>query len=134
MGALGLALLAFTGGFAQKEVESDAIDLCEEYRSTLTEEVRSACAAVRGVGEVRVFLTLASGEIALYEKNVSGESESVALSGGEALLLAHRTPEVLGVAVICEGGGSATVKAELTALLRATLDLDTRAIHIAPLK
>ncbi len=134
LGLLGLALLLFTGVTPKTENAGDQPDCAEAYRSALTEEVRAACAAVRGVGEVRVLLTLASGEIAVYEKNRSGENESVALSGGDALLVAYRTPEVLGVAVICEGGESAAVKAELTALLRATLGVDTRAIHIAPLK
>lgn len=133
LGALGLVLLVFTGVFPEKEATVKAPDLAEEYRIRLTEEVRAACAAVRGVGDVRVFLTLASGEIAVYEKNKNGENESVALSGGEGLLLAYRTPEILGVAVICDGGDSPTVKAELTALLRATLGVDTRSIHIAPL-
>ena len=134
LGAAGLILLLFTSISPQKEAKDTQKALMEDYRSTLTEEVRAACAAVKGVGDVRILLTLASGEIAVYEKNISGENETVALAGGEGLLLAYRTPEVLGVAVICEGGGDATVKAELTALLRATLGIDTRSIHIAPLK
>lgn len=135
LGVLGLVLLVFTGLSPEKATEAPTpAALAEEYRQALREEVRAACAAVEGVGDLRVLLTLASGEIAVYEKNKSGENETVALSGGEGLLLAYRTPEVLGVAVVCEGGANPTVKAELTALLRATLGVDTRAIHIAPLK
>ena len=133
LGAIGLLLLLFTGTPAKTE-KAAARDIGEAYRLTLTEEVRAVCAAVRGVGEVRVLLTLASGEIAVYEKNQNGEHESVALAGGEALLITYQAPTVLGVAVVCEGGGDATVRAELTALLRATLGVDTRSIHIAPLK
>ena len=133
LGVVGLLLLLFTGLPTQKE-EAAVHDIGEAYRIALTEDVRAVCAAVRGAGEVRVLLTLSSGEIAVYEKNQNGDNESIALAGGDSLLVTYQTPAVLGVAVVCEGGADATVRAELTALLRATLGVDTRNIHIAPLK
>lgn len=134
LGALGLILLLFTGIPSKETAPIDPLAAAESYRLSLEKEIADACSAVKGVGEARVLLTLATTEIAVYEKNQTAESESVALAGGDALLLAYRMPEIAGVSVICRGGGDLTIKAELTALLCKALDLDTTAIHIAALK
>lgn len=134
LGAVGLVLLLFTG-MPDKESESPSpLETCEAYRVALENEIADTCRAVKGVGEARVLLTLATTEIAVYEKNQSGESETVAAAGGNALLLAYRMPEIAGVSVVCTGGGDPAVKQELTALLGKALDLNSTAIHIAPLK
>ena len=78
--------------------------------------------------------SLATTEIAVYEKNQSASGETVAISGGDGLLLTYRTPEIAGVSVVCAGGGDPTVKQELTALITRALDLPTTAVHVAPLK
>jgi stage III sporulation protein AG len=137
LGAVGLILLLFGGTLlSEKEKVKDVhpTALAEEYRASLEADLARACTSIRGVGEARVILTLASTEIAVYEKNVSGESETVASSGGEALLLSYRMPKVAGVAVLCEGGDNITVKEELHSFLRAVLGLSAREIHIAALK
>lgn len=137
LGALGLILLLLGGPLLQSEGETETVsptEMCEKYRTDLEEELENACAQIRGVGRAEVVLTLASTEIAVYEKNVSGENETVATAGGDALLLAYRMPEITGVAVLCEGGDNAAVKEELHAFLRAVLGLRPREIHIAPLK
>ncbi len=136
LGAAGLLLLLFSG-FGEREEATPTLSpvaAAEEYRASLTEELTALCQQVKGVGRARVFVTLASTEIAIYEKNQSGESETVASVGGEALLLAYRLPEVQGVTVVCEGGENAAAVRELYALLRTALGLDTTQIHVAPLK
>ena len=134
LGVLGLLLLIFTGVTPEEASATHPLEAAEAYRLTLEEEVKSICGSVKGVGEVRVLLTLATTEIAVYEKNESGESATVALSGGDGLLLAYRMPEIAGVSVVCAGGDDPTVKAELIALLTRALDLSTTAVHVAPLK
>lgn len=136
LGAAGLCLLLFSGLSMGEEPTPTLTPLAaaEEYRAALTEELTSLCQQVKGVGRARVFLSLASTEIAVYEKNQSGDSETVASVGAEPLLLAYRLPEVQGVTVVCEGGDNAAAVRELYALLRTTLGLDTTKIHVAPLK
>lgn len=134
LGAAGILLLLFTG-VPQKSVQTvDPLESAETYRLTMEEEIKAVCGSVKGVGEVRVLLSLATTEIAVYEKNESGDSETVALSGGDGLLLAYRMPEIAGVSVVCAGGDSPAVRAELTALLCKSLDLSSAQVHIAPLK
>lgn len=134
LGLVGLALLLFTGIPREESTSPSPLLAIEDYRIALESSVADTCRAVKGVGEVKVLLTLASGEIAVYEKNQSGESETVATSGGDALLLAYRTPEIAGISVVCTGGGDFAVKQELTSLLCKALDLSSTQIHIAPLK
>lgn len=134
LGAVGLLLLLFSGTGAKESTIQNPLDAAEKYRTALEEEIASVCEDVRGVGNVRVLLTLATTEIALYEKNLGKESETVALSGGDGILLAYEMPRIAGVSVVCQGGGDATVRQELTALLCRALDLPTNAVHISPLK
>ncbi len=134
LGALGLGLLLFTGIPAEKQEAVSPLVACEEYRAALELRVTDTCRAVKGVGEARVLLTLATTEIAVYEKNQSADSETVAKSGSDAILLAYRMPEISGVSVVCTGGGDPQIQRELTALLSKALDLDSTQIHIAPLK
>ena len=134
LGAVGLLLLLFAGKDAAATPTASPLEGAEEYRLTLQSEIAALCESVKGTGSARVLLTLATGEIAVYEKNVSGDSETVALSGGDALLLCYRTPEIAGVSVVCTGGGDPAVQRELTALLCRALDLPSNAVHIAPLK
>lgn len=135
LGALGLILLLFVGrGARDAPKTASPTEACESYRTSLEAELSSLCADVRGVGRVRVFLTLDTTEIAVYEKNVSGDSETLATVGGDGVLLAYQMPRIAGVSVVCEGADDPTVRAELYALLRASLALRTREIHVAPLK
>ena len=137
LGAVGLLLLLIGGPlWAENKEESpnSTIALAESYRTDLEEKLTHACMQIRGVGKAEVVLTLSSTEIAVYEKNQSGESETVASAGGEGLLLAYRMPEITGVAIVCEGGDNAAVKEELYSFFRAVLGLRYHEIHISPLK
>ena len=115
---------------------AEALELCGNPGDITSERyyIRATIKTISNAEYGSMVIYDETGEIAVYEKNRNGENENVALAGGEALLVTYQTPAVLGVAVVCEGGADATVRAELTALLRATLGVDTRNIHIAPLK
>ncbi len=129
---LGVALLLFSGSSAKKE-EKSTFD-AEVYRASLTASVKALCERTEGVGEATVLLTLETGERAIYEKNLTEKGESVALSGGEAILSAYAYPAVSGVAVVCEGGEKEGVRASLTLLLSRALSLPVTKIYIAGAK
>lgn len=48
-----------------------------------------------------------------------------------ALWRPSRRPRVLGVAVVCEGGGSAAVQSRVTALVQALTGIGTNHITVA---
>ncbi len=130
VGAIGAILLLLAPMTAKTEEPVSAPDV-ESYRKTLTEELELLCEGVEGAGDCRVFLTLESGVRALYEKNRTGSGQSVASSGGEALLIGYEMPRVTGVAVVAEGGGHEGVRYELSSLLSASLGISSARIHIA---
>lgn len=134
LGVIGILLLMFSSSGSKEEPAVSPLAAAEEYRASLEASLDALCEGVVGVGEARVFLTLASTEVAVYERNETESSSSVSTAGGDALLLSYRMPPIAGVTVVCDGGDSADVKRELVSLLGAALSLSSAQIHIAPAK
>ena len=129
---VGIALLLFSGK-GTKGASEPVFD-AEAYRAELSASVKELCERTEGVGTASVLLTLETGERAIYEKNLTEKGESVALSGGDAILSAYAYPAVAGVAVVCEGGDRESVRTSLTLLLSRALSLPVTKIYIAGAK
>ena len=115
---LGLACLLLGGlgvggarGESGREEDADGV-----YLSRLTRELTELLSQVEGVGSPEVLVTLARGERVSYSSGKVSASEP---------------PLVLGVAVVCRGGGRAEVRAEVTSLLSALLGIGTHRIHVS---
>ena len=127
--AVGLLLL---GGQGEGEARADGgTQENEAYRHALEEELASLCEKVAGVSDVALVLTLEGGERAVYAQDSSqnGAQDYVTVSGN-GLLLYREYPAVRGVAVVCRGGDNSAVRAELTALLSALLNVGSNRIYI----
>lgn len=95
----------------------------QNYASELEQRLQQLIEAVEGAGQCRVMVTLSSGEETVYatdteQGETTSRSEHVLL-GEEALIERVQTPEIQGVAVLCEGGGNAAVRNTITELVRA---------------
>ena len=93
------------------------------YVADLEQRLQDMIEAVEGAGQCRVMVTLSAGEETVYavdteQGDTSSRSEHV-LMGDDALVERVQTPEIQGVAVLCEGGGEAAVKSTVTELVRA---------------
>jgi stage III sporulation protein AG len=128
LGIAGVALLLF-GGTAGAGGGTSATD-SEDYRLTLTAEVRALCREVSGVGEVSVLLTLEEGERYEYARSNSG----YVTAGGSGLLLSTCPPRVAGVAVVCTGGGDPAVQEQLRELLSAALGIGAHKVKVSAKK
>ena len=110
----------------------------EEYRNGLETRMEALCGCVEGVGSVKVEVMLAGGFEYVYatDKKVtsSGESTSFVVVGsgdGESLIyLSEKPPAILGIGVVCAGGGDPAVKREITALLSATFGVGSNKIYV----
>lgn len=109
-------------------------------------ELEQIIGKINGVGKVSVMLTYEGTSENIYANNVSEqkndnenrrEEEHIILDKGnteEGLLIKSVFPRVTGIAVVCEGGGRASVKNEITLMLKALYNLPSNNISISEMK
>ena len=110
----------------------------DEYRRGLESRMEALCGCIEGVGTVKVEVMLEGGFAYVYatDKKVTsgGESTSFVIvgSGNDASLvyLSEKPPAILGIGVVCTGGGDPAVKREITALLSATFGVGSNKIYV----
>ena len=138
MGLAGLVLLAFSAWLPADDAAQppppragDAADYAAQLESRLTALIR----CVDGAGDTAVMVTLESGSESVYATDTDrdGGSTHVLLGSGGAdgLVETVQTPRVLGVAVVCEGGGTAAVQNRVTALVEALTGVGANHITVA---
>jgi stage III sporulation protein AG len=126
-----------------------------DRRQALADDLAAVLSQVEGAGQVEVRVTLASDGFKTYavnrqeetrrteETDASGGSRissedhvtlDVAASGGQALLIEERYPEVVGVLVVAEGGGDPTVRAALHDAVVTLLNIAPHHVEVLPRK
>lgn len=150
-GVMCVIFLLFSGGAENEASEShNAAEITntrmqilsiEETEKILSDKVCSIVSAVSGVNNVSAAVSVASSGKYIYAENLktenddnshSSNSELVILSSDNepALLLCINAPEIIGVAVVCQGGSSAVVKEEITKLLTSLLGIGSDKIYV----
>ena len=148
-GAIGVLLLIYGGtlgggsaeeGNAAVSAEITSFDEAR-YEEELVKKIEDVCSRVKGAGRVSVAVTLDGSYRAIYAQNSSDGSsvrrEYLLVGSGSsesALLLGYSPPEILGVGIVCGGGTNDTVRAEITALVSALLDVPTNRIYVTGAK
>lgn len=141
-GLAGLLLLALSEWLPERSQTSQAQQAApapvtqQDYAARLEDQLETLIAQVDGVGRVEVMVTLAQGEQSIYatdqETSQDGSSRSShVLTGDEGLVETVQAPRVLGVAVVCEGGGSAAVQNRVSALVQSLTGVGANHITVA---
>lgn len=149
-GIIALMLSEISGGekTVSAQVPTSEQTDSREYEKELEERLISIISAIDGAGETRVMVTLESGSEDIYLNNSdygeniepSGENsfekkdEYVIVDGssGQGGIVIRRTePRVRGVAVVCKGAGSDTVKAQIIEAVTALLDISSARVSVA---
>ncbi len=139
---LGSGRLGSTQGVSAGESSADGAygeESALRYAEHLEGRIAAICAEVKGVGEVSVFVSLDGGYRTLYatdaQSGSSGYKQEIVMSGSgsgrEAVVSAYQNPEIEGVAIVCDGAGNASVRAELIGLVSAALGVSTNKIFVA---
>ena len=141
-----LLLLLFSGGEGKKQKTQPAAtesELCAALEQTLETRLTKLLSSVEGVGKVKVLVTVERLQEYTYAQNsVAGgagertENDYVIVeqNGSKSgLPLTVTAPVVRGVAVACEGGGSARVRQEVVNLVCAALDIGASKVYVAGL-
>lgn len=137
MGLAGLALLAVSAWLPTESTAPPAVqgESTADYAAQLEQRLTALISRVEGAGKAVVMVTLESGSESVYatDTDSDGSSTHVLLGSGRAdgLVETVQTPRILGVAVVCEGGGSAAVQGRVTALLEALTGLGASHITVA---
>ena len=106
----------------------------ESYTTQLETRLEEMITEVDGAGRCRVMVTLAAGEETVYatdteEGENTSRSEHVLL-GEQALVESVQSPQIQGVAVVCEGGGDIAVQNTVTELIRALTGIGANHITV----
>ena len=147
-GAIGVLLLIYGGTLGGPSDEGNAAVSAEitsfdevRYEEELVKKIEDVCSRVKGAGKVSVAVTLDGSYRAIYAQNSSDGSsvrrEYLLVGSGsseKALLLGYSPPEILGVAIVCDGGANDVVRAEIISLISSLLDIPTNKIYVAGAK
>ena len=140
MGLPGLLLLAVSSWLpADSSTQSSApaamTDRTADYAAELETRLTALISRVEGAGKTAVMVTLESGSESIYATDTDNDGSSTHVllgSGGvDGLVETVETPRVLGVAVVCEGGGSAAVQILVSALVLDMSGIGSNNITVA---
>lgn len=120
----------------------------DEYEKKLEERLASMISAVEGAGKTKVMITLECSDEDIYlhdydyEENRGPSGKSgverrdkyviVGASNDEkGIVVRVARPKIRGVAVVCEGGGSAVVRNRIVETVTALLDISGARVSVA---
>ncbi len=147
LGLIGMLLISLSELVPQKEIDKEEISPAYySERSEHTVRLEEIIGKIKGVGKVKVMLMYEGTAENVYANNISEqktdkenrkEEEHIILDKGDTedgLLIKSVYPRVTGVAVVCEGGESSSVKNEITNLLKALFSISSNNISISEME
>lgn len=127
----------------ESELSKTAVSAEAEYELMLEARLEKLISSIEGAGDTKVMVTLSKGEYKIfakdsYEDERENKYEYVILDEGSGedsgLIVNVISPEVQGVAVVCEGGDSSLVCSEIVDMLSSVLSLKSTQISVSKMK
>lgn len=147
IGLMGVMLLTVSELIPEKEVEEESTETAQsadyyDYADEIEKKLEKIISSIYGAGKTKVMVTLDCSDESVYateEKiNESSRENKVVIvenqDGEGGVLLKITQPRVRGVAVVCEGGASPSVRQSITKTITAVLDISSARISIATMK
>ncbi len=152
LGIAGMVLILFSELFESSEkkenktISSDFSSSYDTYAQDMENRLKIMLEKIDGVGKAEVMVTVGGTEEYIYaqeekvkngEKDFSSENEYVIIGSNgdkQALLKKVISPEISGVAIICEGGDSNVVKERIYSTISAVFDISSNKIYVTKLK
>ena len=141
LGFVGMALILLSEILPSSDSHEKAapVAVCEaDYEEKLRDGLLNILSSINGVGKAEVMLTISAEEEYIYAEEVrKSETESetsyvlIQENGGKtALVKTVIKPPIKGVVVVCEGGGSSTVRESVYNAVSVALDIPTNRIYV----
>ena len=151
LGCAGLLLIMLSSVMPEERhepqppAETETAD-AEDYRDSAEKRLESFLRGVEGAGQVKVCLTVGSGERTVYASEdkssrsadrTEEESKYVIIGGNSdrsALVEKTELPEITGAAVLCTGGASPVVQERIYKAVSPILGLPSSRIYVTEMK
>ncbi len=151
LGILGIFLLIISNYSDEKDIDSIKENVVSEKEQMLTaldieqeleNRLEKMISGVKGVGQVSVMVRVGSAGEYVYAENTKTDSDiDSSLEENEivvfkqndddtGLMITVKNPEILGVAVVCQGGESSVVKSEVTSLVACLFGIGADRIYV----
>ncbi len=141
---LGVFLIFLSEFMPSEDSEAYDSNVYDEHTDfNAKEALERIIGKIEGVGKVEVLVAYEGSAETVYASDKSEQSkasetkteqEHIILDKGnteDGLRLKEIYPKVIGVAVVCEGGGNPKVKNEITQMLRALFSINSNNISIS---
>lgn len=144
-----LAVLTIVLIVASELIPNEREEIIEEvngveysYAENLETKLSTMISNINGAGNTKVLVTLKSSSesVYAYDSNVNDDKQEykyILLKNGstqDGLLLKMTAPEIRGVAVVCEGASSATVRKDITDMITSVLDISSNRVSVIKMK
>ena len=150
IGVVGVVMLIFVRSDSETKTSPEksemttaatysTYDIEKIFENKLTEIISQ----INGAGKTSVVVSVASSGEYVYAKNIKTESDNDSMSEDseiviyesqngvdEGLVISIKSPDVIGVAIVCEGGESSVVKAEITKLVTSLFGIGADRVYV----
>ena len=151
IGFVGVLMLVFFRSDSETKISAEksetattaitysTYDIEKIFEKKLTEIISQ----VNGAGKTSAVVSVASSGEYVYAKNTKKENDKDSTSedseiviyesqngADEGLVISIKSPDVIGVAIVCEGGESSVVKAEITKLVTSLFGIGADRVYV----
>ena len=151
IGLLGAVMLIFTDNGTGNDTLNDDIETTSvnvissaaDVEEILETKLISIISQVKGAGKTSAVVTVSSAGEYVYAENIKKESDGNSTSHDSeiviyesqkgvdsGLILSIKGPDIIGVAIVCEGGESSVVKAEITKLVTSLFGIGSDRVYV----
>lgn len=159
LGILGVILVLVSDFGMKKKEETPESAVTKEYVEAIETNLQSILEKTKGVGKASVMITLEGGQQYIYAQNEKqsnseitdmeddeikksqkiGNAENTFVfanggTGGKPIKLTELLPKIKGVLIVCEGGASSVIKANITEAVSTALGIGYSQIYVGQSK
>lgn len=151
IGLLGAIMLIFLGNDSgektpdapAQENKDCTVSSTADIEKLLEEKLVNIISQVKGAGKVSAVVSVGSSGEYVYAENTKKENDNDSSSqdseiviyesqnGADAgLIISVKSPDIIGVAIVCEGGESSVVKAEIKNLVTSLFGIGSDRVYV----
>ena len=146
-GIVGVLLLVVSEFIPESEEDVEITENDDEmsftsYEKDIEERLKNLIESIDGAGKVQVMVTIESGDEKVYatesKKTENNEEKNyvlVDIEGSDSgLLLKIAQPEIRGVAIVCQGADSPTVRNAVVGAVTSVLGISSNRVNVSKMK